>query len=147
MRAYNRRRSTRVIIDMRRALLGIHGPSEEDYVICNIDRKESINYGQPFYNDVETGIDNIGTRRAYRVYWKQGSFHYWSNANNEYFLNHSDVKEWLFNRFIVLKKGGVWDTESGMWYSKRAFYKALRNHNRNETIDSFLNRVWAYQNR
>lgn len=146
MRAYNRR-STRHEIDMRSALLGIHGPGEEDYVICNINRKESVNYGQPFYNDVETGIDNIGVRRAYRIYWKQGSFHYWSNSNNEFFLNHSDVKEWLFNRFVVLKKGGVWDTESGMWYSKRAFYKALRNHNRNESIDSFLNRVWAYQNR
>lgn len=103
MRAYNRR-STRHEIDMRSALLGIHGPGEEDYVICNINRKESVNYGQPFYNDVETGIDNIGVRRAYRIYWKQGSFHYWSNSNNEFFLNHSDVKEWLFNRFVVLKK-------------------------------------------
>lgn len=147
MRAYNRK-STRHMVDMRAALLGIHGPSEEDYIICNLDRRESVDYGQPFYyNGVEAGISKIGVRRAYRIYWKQGSYHYWSNYNSEFFLNHSDVKEWVFNRFIVLKKGGVWDTESGMWYSKRAFYKALRNHNRNESIDSFLNRVWAYQNR
>ena len=132
---------------MRRALLGIHGPSEEDYVICNIDRKESINYGQPFYCSVENGIDNIGVRRAYRLYWEKGEYHYWSNGNNEFFLNHSDVKEWVFNRFIVLKKGGVWDTISGMWYKKRAFYKALGNHYKKETVDEFLNRVWTYQNR
>lgn len=147
MRAYNKR-SVRPEIDMRSALLGSHGPSEEDYIICNLDRKESIDYGQPFYyNGVESGIDNIGVRRAYRIYWKQGSYHYWSNYNNEFLLNHSDVKEWIFNRFVVLKKGGVWDTISGMWYKKGAFYKALANHYRNESIDSFLNRVWAYQNR
>ena len=87
----------------------------------------------------EIRLDTFG--KVYKKYHKIMLGNYWQRRGTSLIVNKSDVKYIWKNRYIILKRGGVFDIATGFFIIKKEFLKAkylwerkVRNH---EIWDSY----------
>lgn len=115
--------------------------------IINSDKFDDVvvveNYDPAFAScyGMLTDIRKVEFGKAYKKYHKIMSGNYWQYRGTRLIVNESDVKYIWKDRYIVLKKGGVFDIATGFFIIKKEFLKAkyiwerkVRNH---EIWDSY----------
>lgn len=119
--------------------------SHSDYYLENYHPVRHVGYGQPllyFWNDSCGNSYGIKAFGSYRKLWR---IHHESNdwvlvnLPEEYkdmtlFCKSNEVSTVYFNRFIVFKRGGVFDLKDSFWCGKKAFFKALRFYNGQKSL-------------
>ena len=115
--------------------------------IINSDKFDDVvvveNYDPAFAScyGMLTDIRKVEFGKAYKKYHKIMSGNYWQYRGTRLIVNESDVKYIWKDRYIVLKKGGVFDIATSFFIIKKEFLKAkylwerkVRNH---EIWDSY----------
>ena len=102
----------------------------EDYYIENY--KEGANYGQPIeWWNIEKSIKSYFG--SYRALWRThnegrafGLIKPYCEEDDIFALVRlADVKSVMFGKYVLLKKGGVFNIKTGNWYKKTEFAKAM----------------------
>lgn len=101
-----------------------------DYYIENY--RDGANYGNPISEyEVERTIKAyFGSYRAlWRTHHEGRAFSLlkkYTDENDVFALIRiADAQTVMFDKYVVLKKGGVFNTTSGNWFKKKDFFKAL----------------------
>lgn len=101
-----------------------------DYYIENY--RDGANYGNPIseYGVERTIKAYFGSYRAlWRTHHEGRAFSLLKKYTDENdifaLIRLSDVQVVMFDRYVVLKKGGVFDVITGNWFKKKDFFKAL----------------------
>lgn len=103
----------------------------EDYYVENY--KDGANYGHPINECcVERSIKAYfgSYRNLWRTHNEGRAFSLvrpYKGEEDEIFalVRLSDISTVLFNKYVILKKGGVFNLDTGNWYKKSEFFKAL----------------------
>lgn len=100
---------------------------------CYVENyKDGSNYGNPISEyDVEGTIKSyFGSYRAlWRTHNEGRAFSLLNKHIDEddlfALIRIADVQTVIFDKYVVLKKGGVFNATSGNWFKKKDFFKAL----------------------
>ena len=101
-----------------------------DYYVENY--RDGANYGNPIIEyDMERSIKSyFGSYRAlWRTHHEGRAFSLLKKYTDEddifALVKLSDISTVMFDKYAVLKKGGVFNIISGNWFKKKDFFKAL----------------------